>query len=426
MLIFVIPINYATHFFRRPYEFGAGGLPFSPMDIILIVLYTIWLYELLIKKSGQFRFFPSITIPILCLIGFCALSMIPAQDPYLALFEAVIIFKAFLLYIYLVNHIRNKRDISFIVVLLLVGLSLQSILAFLQRWLGVSLGLQLFGERAELLTFTLDYYLKTSRVGGTIGHPNGLAKYVELLAPLALAFLFSGIKLRLKVANCLIFACSIVVLLLTLSRGGWVCFAGSMVLFFMLIFRANLISVKNLVAIALMIVIFLGIGLSFSGLIQSRLFGDDYGAAQGRIPLNKWAINVIKAHPILGVGVRNYGKVMHLYNPNLEAHKANRVHNIYLLMAAEMGIPGLLVFLWFLYAIFRQGFRNLKGKDVFLVCLNIGILVGMATLLAHWLVDPGYIGRVGNFWVLTGLIAASGKMYGEEGLLQAEGAITDR
>ncbi len=409
LLIFIIPINFATHFFRREYEFGGGGgLSFSPLDVILIVLYGIWLYELIFQKTRTFRSFPRITVPALVLVAYGLLTMIPAQDPYMVLFENVNVLRAIMLFLYIGNHVRTRRDLNFVLFILLLSLFLQSMIAMAQKWLGISLGLQLFGEYAELRTFTLDYYLKTSRVGGTIGHPNALAKYVEMLIPLSIVLLFTKIRIKYKVMSMSTFAGALVVMLLTLSRGGWVCFTGSIALMLLLIFRARLISLRTLVAIMLIGVIFAGVGAGFSGLVQSRLFGDDYGAAKGRMPLNRIAINVISHNPFLGVGVKNYGKVMHLYNPNIERMRTNMVHNAYLLAAAEMGIPGLLILLWLLGAILKMGLSNIKrGQDTFLKSINIGIVAGLAALWAHWLVDIGYIGRFSVFWVLVGLMAAT-------------------
>jgi hypothetical protein len=413
VLIFIIPINYATHFFRREYEFGGGGgLSFSPLDIVLIVLYIIWLYELFFHQaSRKVRFFPRIAVPALALVAYSFLSMIPAQDPYMVLFENINVLRAVLLFLYIGNHVRTRKDLHLVVFILLLSLFLQSLVAMAQRWLGISLGLQLFGEYAEIYTFKLDYYLTTARVGGTIGHPNALAKYVEMLIPLSMVLLFTRLRAKYKIMSMITFVAALVVLLLTLSRGGWVCFAGSIVLVLLLIFRARLISLRTLVAILLIGIIFAGVGAGFSGMVQSRLFGDDYGAAKGRMPLNRIAINVIRHHPFLGVGVKNYGKVMHLYNPNIERMNTNMVHNAYLLAAAEMGIPGAILMLWLLGAILKMGFENVKRKkDVFLKSLNIGIVAGLAALLAHWLVDIGYIGRFALFWVLVGLMAATLRM----------------
>lgn len=285
----------------------------------------------------------------------------------------------------------------------------------------MSLGLKIFGEYQEMVTVTMDYYLTAARVGGTIGHPNNLAKYVELLIPLSVVLLFTEMRMRFKVAAALVSMCAFIVLLLTMSRGGWVCFAGSMGLVFVLIFRAKLIGLRTFVAIGVVAIIFGSVLMGFSGIVGSRLFGDDYGAAYSRIPLNKIAFSAIRAHPFLGVGSLNLWKVTYLYNPNVGWIKPNQVvHNEYLLRAAETGIPGLLILLWLLAAIALQALRNLKLKDTYLTCLNIGFLAGMAALWAHWLVDPAYISRMILFWVLVGLVAASGRIGLQERLAVAE------
>jgi len=414
MAVFIIPLNFATHFFRRPYLFGEKGLDFSPLDILLLLLYAVWLYELLVKRTGDFRFFPTISIPALCLVGMTFVSIIPAPDPYLALFEAIQVLKAFLLFLYVANHVRSRRDINSVLVLLLIGLLLQSLIAMSQKWLGISLGLHLFGEYREQTTFTLthDYYLTVARVGGTIGHPNNLAKYIELLIPLSMVMLFIRTKLRNKLASAVVFVCAFIVLLVTLSRGGWVCFMGSIGLALLLMLRNRLINLQTLVAIVVVSFLLLAVLMGFSGMVSSRLFGDDYGAAEGRMPLNKIAMEVVKANPIMGVGAKNYWRVMHYYNPNLVTMKVNLVHNAYLLTAAETGIPSLLIILWLMAAMFIAGLKGATKGDASLALMNIGVISGMAALWAHWLVDPGYIGRVPVLWVLAGLVMASGLISG--------------
>jgi O-antigen ligase len=420
-LIFIIPINFAHNFFKRPLAYGGGGgLAVSPLDIVLAVLYLIWLYEVFVEKSRTVSFFPKLTVPILLWTGITLMNMFVAPDPYLSLFEAFQIVKAFLLFLYIANHFQNKKGITYVLIFLLVGLFLQSMISFAQRWLGVSLGLHLFGEYKELGEFTLDFYMRTSRVGGTIGHANNLAKYVEQLIPLCMVLLFTKIRFRYKLLSGVLFVCAFIVLLLTLSRGGWVCFVGSIFLVLLLVLKAKIISMQTLVAIVVLALLFGIVMLSFSGLITSRLFGGDYGSAESRIPAAKIAFSVISANPLLGVGVRSYHEVVHLYNPLVKEMRVKLVHNAYLQMAAEKGIPGLLIFLWLLIAIIRQMLRNLKSSDVFVVAVNIGLVAGLAALWAHWLVDIAWPGRVAEMWVLIGLIAASGAIPGKKrGLSEA-------
>jgi len=428
LLIFILPIHSATHFFRRYYEYGVGGLAFGDLDIILIVLYLIWIYELLIKKSGSFHFFPKITIPALSLVGISALSMIPAQDPYLALFETIHIFKAILLYFYVANHFRSKKDISFVLILLLSGLFLQSLLAFAQRLLGLNLGLYIFGER-ELRSYYLThgYYADVVRPGATLGTTGKLAKYVVSLMPLSITLLFTNIRPRYKLANSLVFTCALIVLVLTMSRAGWIGFLGAMVLLFLLIFRVKLVSLRTLMTIGLVAIILIGVGMSFFALIESRLASEPPGEPiEERMVQNQRAIRIIKAHPLLGVGARNHGKVQHLFI-SLKRIPLFQLHNTYLIAAVETGILGLLILLWLLSSIFLQGLRNLKTNHIFFVCLNIGILAGLFARWIVWLPSPCWLGSGETiFWLLSGLVMASAKISEEERMLQIEGEKTHR
>jgi putative inorganic carbon (HCO3(-)) transporter len=416
VLIFILPIHSATHFFRRPYEYGAGGLSFGDLDIILIVLYLIWIYELLVKRSGSFHFFPKITVPALSLVGICAMSMIPAQDLYLALFETIHIFKAVLLYLYVANHFRSKRDIYFVLILLFVGLFLQSLLAFTQKVSGASLGLYLFGEKQELRStfLTHQYYAPVARPGATLGGPGALAKYLVSLIPVSMTLLFTKIKPKLKLASGLVFTLALIALVLTMARSSWAGFVGSMAVVFLLMYRAKLVRMRTFMNIVVVVVILAGVGLSFFALVESRIRSEPpSGPIEDRMLQNERAIKIIKAYPLLGVGAKNYVKVQHLFS-QLSHAPLIQLHNTYLIVAAEMGIPGLLILLWLLSSIFLQGLRNLKTKDIFFACLNIGLLGGLIARWIAWLPTISWVGGETTFWVLAGLVMANKRMYGQE------------
>jgi O-antigen ligase len=411
VLIFIIPINFAHNFFKRPVTYGGGGgVSLSPLDIVLFLLYMVWLYEIFIEKKGEVSYFPRISIPLFVLAIITLMNTIVSPDPYLSLFEAIETLKSLFLFLYVANHFRSKKGIAYVLIFLLVGLFLQSMISFAQRWMGMPLGLHLFGEHKELGEFALDFYMRTSRVGGTIGHANGLAKYIEQLIPLSVVLLFTTIRLRYKLASVITFVCAFIVLLLTLSRAGWVCFLGSMILIIFLVFRAKFIRMQTVVAILLVSLLFGAVMFGFSDLITSRLFGGDYGSAESRIPASKIAWSIIKENALLGVGVRKYDTVVHLYNPLVRDMHVKLVHNAYLQLAAERGILALVVMLFLQFSSFSLGLRNLKKNETFLVAVNIGFLASVAALWAHWIVDIGGLGRASLTWVIIGLIAATSQV----------------
>ena len=92
------------------------------------------------------------------------------------------------------------------------------------------------------------------------------------------------------------------------------------------------------------------------------------------------------------------------------------VHNIFLQIAAEMGIPGLSIFIWFLIVIFYTGVRYIFLKKGFMVYGAIGMLAGILAFLTHGLYDVASIGsKMFLFtWFFAGLIFASIRIQSEE------------
>lgn len=85
--------------------------------------------------------------------------------------------------------------------------------------------------------------------------------------------------------------------------------------------------------------------------------------------LEIWAASwqSIKKHPLLGVGIGNFPVVV---GEDLARAKAgSSAHNLYLQIAAELGIPALIAALYFLWLLFRQCYRSflIEGNPLLLI-----------------------------------------------------------
>lgn len=110
----------------------------------------------------------------------------------------------------------------------------------------------------------------------------------------------------------------------------------------------------------------------------------------GRAAIWKLGIEVLKNHPIIGVGI---GGFQMAYDQELEKDPTrvyhgiyHRVaHNDYLLISAELGLVGLFLWLFFIRIVFRKGFRSLKifeaVKDDYLAAVTRGVIAGLIGLL---------------------------------------------
>jgi putative inorganic carbon (HCO3(-)) transporter len=131
--------------------------------------------------------------------------------------------------------------------------------------------------------------------------------------------------------------------------------------------------------------------------------------------LGYWSrsIHVIRDYPVLGTGVNTYSTVQWRYEN--EWGWGGYPHNSYLQMTAETGVVGLLSFLWLLFSLYKNSFRNLKKMQrPELRFLLISFLTGLSGLLIHSFFDTTlYSVQLSSFmWLLMGLIVAL--QYAEE------------
>ncbi|MDD4202711.1 MAG: O-antigen ligase family protein [Candidatus Omnitrophica bacterium] len=129
-------------------------------------------------------------------------------------------------------------------------------------------------------------------------------------------------------------------------------------------------------------------------------FSDNSTINKDRIDLWKEALVVIEDNPLFGVGVGNYMKV---------TTSLMYAHNSYLQLAAENGIPCMLVFVFSIGIFFLKNikmilFANERSQTT---CLLIGFLAGDLVYLFHAGVDTHFssLKIFALFWILIGITA---------------------
>jgi O-antigen ligase len=155
------------------------------------------------------------------------------------------------------------------------------------------------------------------------------------------------------------------------------------------------------------------VGLIFFGpnIILLRLTSNDQGSAQSRITLAQTALEIIKDHPLLGVGLNNYISAMHQYGQiDLRNNGPTLVHNVYLLITAETGLLGGAAFVLLLAFVLINCWRVfIKSKDDTISAISIGLFSGVIALAVHALSDYAIFAdsRVKTqFWLLIAIVAA--------------------
>jgi O-antigen ligase len=241
------------------------------------------------------------------------------------------------------------------------------------------------------------------RPSGLLSHPNALADFLVLLLPMLAGFLLLG---RRATGNAFVtmswlLMAGLFMLILTLSRGGWMAFAVGMMCFIILGYRRNIVSALHIKRMVVGIVLGAMITLVAFPTVYLRLTESDNQSTHSRVLLAEQALLIVERNPIQGVGLGAYNYAAHRNMPesfsSIEpAFRDNLlkglVHNKYLLVAAETGLVGLLLFLNVFRVAFLSLWRIRFDNDSPRQTLALGLLAGLAAGLSAFLLEPSESG----------------------------------
>jgi hypothetical protein len=279
---------------------------------------------------------------------------------------------------------------------LFLALVVQSVLAAVQWGTGDSFGLYKHFEeetsRGRLI-----------RAGGTL-NPTVLSEFIGIVAPLVLATSFIVARRLVSWALLGVFALGVAASVLTFSRAGVVSLALStfIVLGGALLERAVPRSRKVVVAVGVgSVAVLLSVYFAASMLARVDAISTDTVGDESRLAQMRQAVAMIGEKPLLGTGLGLYRLHMGQHGPVLDFP----VHNKYLNVTAEAGIPGGLLYLslWLatLWIFARRARRTAGAERMFFV----GAVAAIVATLANMNTDVYGAGGAPEMalFVLTGL-----------------------
>ncbi len=411
--VLVLPISldfFLIHFENLPYSLPISGLRFSAFDICFFFLLISWAVRLASVRNIQIRLYPYVSIPFALLFIIFLLASLSSPIPSIIKLSYTWYFiKSWLIFIYIANNVQDRRTVFVIVSLFLISGVIQSFLAIAQYATGGTLGLDLFGESGKGY-FAMKAGADTvNRVAGTLGHPNTLGMFLGMWLPVNLALIFAPISKRFK---CMLIPSMVLISIahtLTFSRGAWLSLSigGSITLYWCILKRTKNKILSGFLTTTILI-IFIASAVTLVEPVQQRLFKYDYGSASMRIPLAKLALNMIQHNPFIGVGPGSFHAVAHKYDTTREGISysfQDPVHNTFLLITAELGIPALGITLIIIGYIFVNILRTANSRDDPVISyLGVGFFGAWLVWTIHQLVDYEYIFLFSSFWFNLALI----------------------
>lgn len=412
-----IPFNLDVNLLYRQYV-GVTSIDIGVTLLSAFALFILFLYEhyTLKQSSSTFSSNKMLTWAILFYIGAGILSFYNAVSYELAMLELIRMLMLFFIF-YVVMNLRTNHQVSFFIFFMSVGVVIEAIIAFIQYKTGRSLGLEVFGEKLARGGFEW-----ATRTSGTIGHPNMLAYYFEILIPLMVAMFLVETRKLTKLWYGIVSIAGIIGIMTTLSRGGWLGLSIALPIVFIFLFSSKLKYLSTYIGIFAGIIVLTVLFVLIAPTVETRLERGDRGSAATRAPLNKAALSIIKQYPVTGVGLNNLAKVFRVYDTSGGSWKfrgvlSHVVHNLYLIVWSEMGTIGLIAFLWIFLSSFiliiRLFFNVLPWQRGVLV----GIGAGLIAQMIHGLFDPGFKLLMNTsmlFYSLLGVIGAISVLYNKE------------
>ncbi|HZD10736.1 MAG TPA: O-antigen ligase family protein, partial [Candidatus Binatia bacterium] len=372
------------------FEHLAGGpVAIGLFNLVPILFLLAW--TLSQAKSASWSWGPkAMTLPLFFFTVWALLRLVDAPARLLFIFGGDFLF-VWLVYLYCVNR-RPPLKLALASIIVIQGL-----VGCLQFVFQRDLGLTLIGELPLNPAFSGVTVLRARglpwlRAYGLTAHPN---LYGALLALcLLLLLVWRPPRSRQETLALLpIFALGLAGLFFSFSRTAWLAGALSFLVWLVLSRRGITGQGCSWLRWLLFPTLILIIALALYGdLVFSRV-------ANFQEPLEARSINqrlydaglalqLARMHPLLGVGLgRNVDAAARI------AENAERVHNVLLLAAAELGMPGLILVLWLLLAPLRpywrlchqgQYVRCAAGLGPWLLVLLVNQLDTTLWLTANW------------------------------------------
>ncbi|KKR47042.1 MAG: hypothetical protein A3A97_04150 [Candidatus Terrybacteria bacterium RIFCSPLOWO2_01_FULL_40_23] len=288
---------------------------------------------------------------------------------------------------------------------LAAGATFQSIIAFLQFRFQHEAGFWILGESPINVNMpgvaeTIITNASVLRAYGTTPHPNILAAYLAVTIIILSAYLINYFKWtkeekdKKSTAQKIVFGGVILLsffgIILTASRVSWFVLAsGLCILFFWVLMQKKywfkpILSVAGINATAIFFVF-----LALYPFIVPRLTVNRYEQAVGlRLFYNQIAREIIGERPLTGVGSGAFSE--HIGKPSPTFQLKNwlyqPVHNIYLLIGAENGLPALAAFIAFVGAVLFFGIKNIVKNEQDKI-FRFGVFISACAILFIGLFD---------------------------------------
>jgi len=410
-------------------RFEVWFMPMTILEVMVLVIFIVWLVKAFTQGQGALGshivrsrgtaagsgkwqercrsiWWPWKWLTLLfVLIGVVAVLISPDTRQALGLWKAYIL-EPVMLFVVFVNIIKTREQVR--MALWALGASV------------VLIGFGAFLQYLGLVDIPAHYGSETPpRATSVFPFPTAIGKYVGPLVALFLGLwlvrgwitikpLWEFVKSNIFVIGVLLFG--FMGLLFSVSRGALIG------IFISLIFISFFSKWKKWIWLGLIIIVLVAMLIppvrdNITGVFKASDVSTDV-----RLVMWKGAVRIIKDNPVTGTGLASFPVVYEDYKEASHTEFFPNPDHLILTLWIEMGLAGLVIFLWLIVRYFKSALSFLKECKHYAV----GLSAAMIALVVHGFLDTPYFKNdlAIAFWAMVGLVVVLKRLKVESSVLK--------
>ena len=351
-----------------------------------------WLVISLINKKINIKY-NLIYWPIFGFITWNFITLLWVEDGYLAIVMLTQFTVASLAFFLSINLFNNFNKIEFFIKAIVISLVFVSIIGLLQ----------IYFSHNDLID---QFFIQMAVPAATFGNRNVASHFVLMTLPLSFALMLSSKSNRQIFLYSFALTIAAWFLIYITARQAYVAITAELLVLFLFFTldkwknkdkavlaimdnkKGKSIAIFSILSFLVFVANFTNQGFSVESYSNSKIeriqsiLVDEHNQ---RIPAWRNTIEMIKDHPIIGVGVGQWQAQYPLYYDRVmkdiefgEATRIIRLHNDYLEIFANVGVIGYVFLLWLAWFMIRQIWRILSDHSneyrVYILGLTLGII----------------------------------------------------
>ena len=382
------------------------------LKIFIIFSFTFWILSHLNNTGFEINI-NQLNLPIFLFVFTMTMSLVSSNNLIVSLREFIVFLFYIILFFIIINNIKEKLQFNSLIKILFLTSTIISIFT-LMHYYGVDLT-----------------YLKAySDIVSPIGNKNLISNYLATIFPIIFSYYLLEDTRKNKIIYYLILSICYTTIIICQTRSIWIGIFLTLMIGIFLFIKYKLsfnIFRKNNKWLILLFVTFTVITVIFSTeniLNKSRIttvqkmasiYEDNFSSINERLFIWRATTDMIKEKPLFGSGIGSF-KINYLYYQAKIFEDNNEylkywmytldAHNEYLQIGAELGLVGLLIFLYMMYIFYSLFLQYIKKeKNIKNQIIALGLIGGITIYLFDCMFSfPFRIPALGTtFFTILGL-----------------------